>query len=118
MRCTAITNSGQQCRMFALTGEDKCVIHSQSDVAVKARQRPEKVLTKKDMIMELQGQVRKVKSSQADPLEKSREIRMILAQISDLKKDERSPEKKEESENEGVESFEKRVEKSMKDKEK
>lgn len=112
MRCTAITRSGQRCRMFALTGEDKCVIHSQSEVAVKARQRPAKALTKKEIIAELQIQLRNVKSSKADPLEKSREVRMLLAQISDLKKDEKPPEEKEESKKEG-DTFDERVRKSM-----
>jgi hypothetical protein len=70
--------------MFALRDEDKCVIHSQSEIAIKARQRPEKVLTKKDMIMELQGQIRKVKSSQAEPLEKSDSCRWFFSLFNSL----------------------------------
>ncbi|TET74486.1 MAG: hypothetical protein E3J56_02320 [Candidatus Aminicenantes bacterium] len=66
--------------------------------------------------MELQGQLRKVKGSKADPLEKSREVRMILAQISDLKKDEKLPKEKEEPKKEG-DTFEEKVEKCMKEKE-
>ena len=115
MRCTAIAqHSGQQCRMFALTGEDKCVIHSQSDVAVKARQRPCRY-TKRDMILELQRQLRNVKSSKAEPLEKSREIRALITQIDNLKEYDKPSKEKVESEKE--DTFEERVKRSMEKKE-
>lgn len=115
MRCTAIAQySGQRCQMFALTGEDKCVIHSQSEVAVKARQRPCRY-TKRDMILELQRQLRNVKSSKAEPLEKSREIRALITQIDNLKDYDKPSKEKVESKEE--DTFEDRVRKSMEKKE-
>ena len=84
-RCTAIADTtGKPCRSFALDREDKCLFHSQSDVAIKARQRPARKLTTEDMIDELRRQLSQVKRSEADPLEKSREIRALLYQINNL----------------------------------
>ena len=58
------------------------------------------------MILELQCQMRKVKRSEAGVLEKSREIRTILAQISELK-GEKPPK---EGEPESGEKFEEKLE--------
>ena len=85
-RCTARTKSGEQCRNFALHGEDKCITHSQSPRARGARKR-RKILSREDMILELQRQLRKVKrlEREEDSLEVSREVRMLLAQIAELR---------------------------------
>jgi hypothetical protein len=116
-RCTAIADwTGKPCRSFALIGEDKCLFHSQSDVAIKARTRPARKLTKKDMICELQLQLRKVKASEADPLEKSREIRALLYQINNLRKEDESPKEKEEEPEKDIDTFEERIKKSMEEK--
>jgi hypothetical protein len=113
MRCTAITKSGQRCRNFALNDENKCICHSSSERAKTARNK-RKIPTKEDMILELQTQLRKVKRSKVDALEKSREVRMILTQIAELKGEKPRKEKEPESKRD---SFEKRVEKCMKEKE-
>lgn len=111
-RCIAIADTtGKQCRGMALQGEKLCLFHSQTDVAVKARQRPARKLTKKDMICELQRQLRNVKRCVADPMEKSREIRALLYQINNLKMEDESPEEIEEEPKK--DTFEERVKKSL-----
>lgn len=111
-RCVAIADcTGKQCRGMALQDEKLCLFHSQTDVAVKARQRPARKLTKKDIICELQRQLRNVKRCVADPMEKSREIRALLFQINNLKREE-SPEEIEEPEKK-IDTFEERVKKSL-----
>ena len=119
MRCTAIAElTGKQCRMFALFGEDKCVMHSQSDVGKKYRQRPAKAFTKKEIIAELQLQLRKVKNAEIEALEKSREVRALLYQINNLKTDDESPENKEKEPEKKDGTLEEKVDQWEKDKKK
>lgn len=114
-RCIAIADcTGKQCRGMALQGEKLCLFHSKSDVAIKARTRPARKLTTEDMINELQRQLSQVKRSEAEPLEKSREIRALLYQINNLRTGDEAPGEKEESEK--IDTLEERVKKSMEDK--
>ena len=116
-RCTAIADwTGKPCRSFALVGEDKCLFHSKSDVAIKARQRPARKLTTKDMIDELRRQLSQVKRSGADPLEKSKEIRALLCQINNLRAEDKSPEERQEEPDKDVNTFEERIKKSLEEK--
>lgn len=82
-RCTAITKSGEKCRNFRLHGENKCITHSQSPIARKARKR-RKILTREDMILELQRRLRIIKRLEGEDLEVTREIRMLISQIAEL----------------------------------
>jgi hypothetical protein len=114
-RCTGFADcTGKPCRSFALIGEDKCLFHSQSKVAIHARTRYRRKLTKDDMIFELRIQLKKVKASGAEPLEKSREIRALLFQINNLKAEDK-PEKEEES-GKDIDTFEERIKKSLEEK--
>jgi len=116
-RCTAIADwTGKPCRSFALVGEDKCLFHSKSDVAIKARQRPARKLTAEDMINELRRQLSQVKRSGADPLEKSREIRALLYQINNLRREDGSPKMEEEEPEKDINTFEERIKKSLEEK--
>lgn len=115
-RCTAIADTtGKPCRGWALDGDTKCLFHSETDVAIKARQRPARKLTTQDMIDELRRQLSQVKRSGADPLEKSREIRALLFQINNLRTGGKVVEEKEE-EPKKEDTLEERVKKSIEDK--
>ena len=83
MRCTATTKTGDPCKANALYEEDKCIFHSQSARARGLRSK-RKPLAKEDMIKELREQLKKVKKSEADALEISKEVRMLLVQIMEL----------------------------------
>ena len=120
MQCTAIAQfSGKRCRMHCLQGEDKCLVHSNSERAKHDRSKIN-LMTKAQMVLELQRQLRKVSENEnIDPLEKSREIRTLITQIDELISSETGDEPISAIyDEEGVLSFEKRVKKSMEDKEK
>lgn len=94
-------------------------MHSDSERAKYERTKI-KLLTKAQMVQELQKQLRKVRDSESvDPLEKSKEIRAIILQINEL-----VPEENGERptaiirDSEGVVKFEKRVKRSMEKEEK
>lgn len=119
MQCTAIAAwSGQRCRAYCLQGEDKCLMHSESERARHERSKI-KLFTKSQMVVELQRQLRKVRESNTiDALEKSKEIRSLITQINELISSETGEEPTSAKySKEGVLSFEKRVKKSMEDKE-
>jgi len=119
MQCTAIAvSSGKQCRMHCLRGEDKCLIHSDSERAKYERTKI-KLLSKAQMVQELQKQLRSVRDSEnVDPLEKSREIRAIILQINELVPEENGERPTAMTQEKGdVLKFEKRVKRSMEDKE-
>ena len=120
MQCTAIAYySGKRCRMHCLQGEDKCLVHSNSERAKHDRSKIN-LMTKAQMVVELQRQLRKViENEDIDPLEKSKEMRSLITQIDELISSETGEEPTTATYDEkGVLSFEKRVKKSMEDKEK
>lgn len=119
MQCTAVAAyNGKQCRCHCLRGEDKCLMHSDSERAKHERSKI-KLLTKSQMVVRLQRQLHKVEHNEAlDPLEKSKEVRMLIEQINELISSETGEEPTSATYNKkGVLSFEKRVRKSMEDKE-
>lgn len=77
-------------------------------------------MTKAQMVVELQRQLRKVSENKdIDPLEKSKEIRSLITQINELISSETGEEPISAiRDEEGMFQFEKRVKKSMEDKEK
>lgn len=120
MQCTAIAvYSGKRCRAHCLQGEDKCIIHSDSERAKHDRSKIN-LMTKAQMVVELQRQLRKVSENEdIDPLEKSKEIRAIIIQIDNIISSETGAEPVSAiRDEEGVLSFEKRVKKSMEEEEK
>lgn len=94
-------------------------MHSDSERAKHERSKI-KLLTKSQMVVRLQRQLHKVEHDEAlDPLEKSKEVRMLIEHINELISSETGEEPTSATYNEkGVLSFEKRVKKSMEDKEK
>ena len=119
MRCTATASTtGKQCRAQCLQNEDVCLFHSTSPTAREGRAAVGRPISRRRMIFELQRQLREVTSSAAEPLEKSREIRAIITQINNLKIDGLPSEEKEEEPEKDINTFEKRVEKSMEEEEK
>lgn len=94
-------------------------MHSDSERAKHERSKI-KLLTKAQMVVMLQRQLRKVEQDETiDPLEKSKEIRTLIIQINDLIASGSGGEPTSAKyDGEGVLKFEKRVRKSMEDKEK
>lgn len=118
MQCVAIARySGQRCRCHSLRGEDKCLMHSDSERAKHERSKI-KLLTKAQMVVRLQRQLYKLEQNkEIPPLEKSKEIRSLIMQIDELISSETGEEPTSATYDEkGVLKFEKRVRRSMEDK--
>jgi hypothetical protein len=82
MYCTAIKPDGTKCKAIALDGEDKCLFHSRSDRAKKARlvSRPKKAISRRELLRELTADFRNVAHTEIDENEKLR-IRAKLASL-------------------------------------
>jgi len=121
MQCTGTARySGKRCRAHCLQGEDKCLMHSESERARHERSKI-KLFTKSQMVVMLQRQLRKLEKDETiNPLEKSKEIRVLITQIDELIASETGKESTSATyDKEGVLKFEKRwAGKSMEDKEK
>jgi len=87
-RCSAKNRNGEQCKTFALKGEDKCVWHSNSEKAKKSKNKPFEIKSNRDLILVLQKELNRVrkKTTSGNVLKRASEIRQLVQLIAELKR--------------------------------
>ena len=100
-RCTAIKRTGEPCRCWALPGTEppRCIYHVESIPESSTGHRWEAQPIDQDRQIKIIEQViRNVRRAKIPVLEKSRELRALIAQLNELKaqaKDTKEPDWKE-----------------------
>jgi len=87
-RCTALKRDGEKCRCWAMAGTEPpcCLYHADNIPEASAGRRYEpKPIGKERQIAIIEQAIREVRRSKIPVLEKSRELRALIAQLSELK---------------------------------
>lgn len=86
-RCTVKKVNGDRCGAFALRNETKCVWHSKSKRAKKAKNKQYEIKSNKDLINILQKEINRIKkkNTTGSVLKRAGEIRQFVQLIAELK---------------------------------
>jgi hypothetical protein len=92
-RCSVIKKDGTRCKAFCVTGDDKCLYHTDKTGAFKTQHKEavETVWTKTKQILILQKELNRVMRTIKDPVVRSKEVTRYMALIIDLQKAENQP---------------------------
>jgi len=79
-KCQARTRSGEPCLCFARKDDPEhlCIYHSR--LSADGSQRAAKPLTKADLVKMIDQTIRQVRHAKCNPLERSRELRALIAE--------------------------------------
>ena len=79
-KCSALKSNGYPCLCFARKDDPEhlCIYHSR--LSATGAQREAKPLLKADLIKMIEATIRSVKHAKCNPLEKSRELRALIAE--------------------------------------
>jgi len=79
-KCSAQTRNGEPCLCFARKDDPEhlCLYHSR--LSADGSQREAKPLTKADLIKMIEQTIRQVRHAKCNPLERSRELRALIAE--------------------------------------
>lgn len=79
-KCSALKSNGSPCLVFARRDDPEhlCIYHSR--LSADGSQRAAKPLTKDDLVKMVEQTIRSVKHCKLNPLEKSRELRALIAE--------------------------------------
>jgi hypothetical protein len=80
-RCQFIKKSGEQCQGWAVNGSDLCIFHVNKDLRKEVIERP---LSREERIIIISRQIRSLKRSKTNALNKSREMRALLDMLAEL----------------------------------
>ena len=84
--CKALNAKGNPCMAYAVTGHSQCMFHLPQDIRNQMQKAArERLISKKEFILDLQRQYRKVRHMAGNEIEKSKEMRSLLDKIMELK---------------------------------
>ena len=79
-KCSALKSNGQPCLCFARKDDPEhlCIYHSR--LSATGAQREHKPVTKKELITLVEQTIRQIRRAKCNPLERSRELRALIAE--------------------------------------